>query len=120
MNYVNRSPGTFIVFANLVVYGVICVEIWMWTAATTAVVAATLALIAICAALICRSVLVLMDDDEADDIAGVQAAAAPAPAPAAAAPAAPRPVRAPAARPARPAVAATKPARSRPMAGHTA
>jgi hypothetical protein len=104
MPYINRSPGTFIVFANLVVYGVICVEIWMWTVATVAAITVTLVLIALCAGLICRSVLVLLEDG-ADEPAA-------APVPALAPPA-------PAARPVRPAVA-SRPAPSRPLAGHTA
>lgn len=62
MPLLDRSPGAFIALANLVVYGVVCVEIWMWTAASVAAVAVTLTLIAVCAGLICRAVLHLMDD----------------------------------------------------------
>lgn len=91
MPLLDRSPGAFIALANLVVYGVVCVEIWMWTAASVAAVAVTLTLIAVTAALICRAVLHLMDD-------GVS----PAPAPV------PRPVATPAAQEASPS------ARSRP------
>jgi len=62
MRYLDRSPGAFIVLANLVVYGVIGVEIWMWTVASVAAVAVTLALIAVVAGVICHSAVSLMDD----------------------------------------------------------
>lgn len=59
---IDRSPGAFIVLANLVVFGVIGVEIWMWTAASVPAVAFTLLLIAAVAGVICRATLHLMDD----------------------------------------------------------
>ncbi len=62
MLLINRSPGMFIVLANLVVFGVIGVEIWMWTAASTLAVAFTLTLIAVCAGVICLSAVRLLDD----------------------------------------------------------
>jgi len=87
MTYLDRSPGAFIALATLVVYGVVSVEIWMWTVASVAAVAVTLTLIAVTAVLICRSVLHLMED-------GTSAAPVASPTPAAA----PRAVAAPAAR----------------------
>ena len=48
--------------AAYVVYGVIAVEIWMWTAESVAAVALTLGLIAATAAGIARFALRLMDD----------------------------------------------------------
>lgn len=62
MSFIDRSPGAFIVLANVVVYGVVGAEIWMWTASSVAAVAVTLALIVACAAFICRAALSLMDD----------------------------------------------------------
>ncbi|WP_372791742.1 hypothetical protein [Paraconexibacter sp.] len=50
------------VLAFGVVYGVIAAEIWMWTAASTAAVAVTLALIIVVAGLICRSAVALLAD----------------------------------------------------------
>jgi hypothetical protein len=76
MNFIDRSPGAFIGLAAFVVYGVIAVEIWMWTAESAVAVAATLLLIIACAVMILRFALHLMDDGS-----GVEAvAAAPAPA----------------------------------------
>jgi hypothetical protein len=72
MSFLDRSPGAFIALANLVVYGVVAAEIWMWTAASVAAVASTLLLIIVCAGFICRAALRLMDDG---------ASARPAPAP---------------------------------------
>lgn len=63
MFLINRTPGGFIALANVVVYGVIGLEIWMWTVASVAAVAGVLVFIALCAVLICRSVVHLMDDD---------------------------------------------------------
>ena len=48
--------------ASMVVCDVVGVVIWMWAAATVAAVAVTLALVAACAAVLCRSVLQLMED----------------------------------------------------------
>lgn len=50
------------IVANVVVYGVVAAEIWMWTAASVAAVAVTLSLIVVCAGFICRAALNLMDD----------------------------------------------------------
>jgi hypothetical protein len=72
MLLINRSPGMFIVLANIVVFGVIGVEIWMWTAASTLAVAGTLALIAVTAGVICLSAVHLIDD-----ASGIEPKAAP-------------------------------------------
>jgi hypothetical protein len=98
---IDRSSGAFIALANLVVYGVIGVEIWMWTAASVLAVAFTLVLIAAVAGVICRATLHLMDDAAPGPVPGsvpvrVAAPAALAVTPAPAAPA-PAPAPAPAA-----------------------
>jgi hypothetical protein len=59
---IDRSPGLFIVLANVVVFGVIGVEVWMWTAASVLAVAFTLLLIATFAGVICAVTLRLLDD----------------------------------------------------------
>lgn len=77
MTYLDRSPGAFIALATLVVYGVVSVEIWMWTVASVAAVAVTLTLIAVTAVLICRSVLHLMEDGTSAPVASPTPSAAP-------------------------------------------
>lgn len=105
---IDRSPGQFIVWSNLVVYGVIGTEIWMWTAASVLAVAFTLALIATIAGLICRGMNRVLEERAdvpaplgADAAPAAPAVAAASPAAAAAVAAAPVPVRRAAVRPGR-------------------
>lgn len=92
MTLINRSPGAFIVLANVVVFGTIGAEAWMWGTATVAAVAATFVLI-IAIALLIGYAAVRMMDDSVSTPSDRPAVAAPAPevAPAPVAPAA-RPV----------------------------
>ena len=109
MSLINRSPGAFVVLASVVVYGVVCAEIWTWTVASTAAVVSTFVLIGIVAAVICRSVLVLLDD-ATDTVAFAAVAVVPA-----------RPAAVPARAPARAARPATpRPAAARPFTHHAA
>lgn len=62
MSLIDRTPGGFIALAAYVVYGVVAVEIWMWTAESAAAVAITLALILAVAASIAWYAVRLMDD----------------------------------------------------------
>lgn len=99
MHFIDRSPGWFLAFAGVVVYGVIGVETWMIVAGSTAALVGTMTLIAVAACLICASVVRLMDDATGDvvDVAEIeQPAVLPTPEPAA-------PRRRVAARPHRPA-----------------
>jgi hypothetical protein len=100
MHFIDRSPGGFLAFAGVVVYGVIGVEAWMWTEASVVAVAATLTLIAFTAGCICFAVVRLMEDVSGSDT-GVVDAEQPAVLPSRRELAAPRPRRA--ARPHRPA-----------------
>jgi hypothetical protein len=54
MSFLDETPGGFIAVANLILYGVVGVEIWMLTSASMAAMIATLALIIGVAALLCR------------------------------------------------------------------
>lgn len=83
MPLIDRSAGGFIALANVIVFGVVGAEIWMWTVATTAAIAVTLALIAVVAGVICAAVLHVMDDAPvtvAPVQAAVERAASPQPA----------------------------------------
>ncbi|WP_205696888.1 hypothetical protein [Conexibacter sp. SYSU D00693] len=94
MKLIDRSPGLFICAAFAVVYGVIGVEAWMWTAASVAAVAGTLTLIIAVALAIGTAFYKLLDD-------GTDAQPVPAATPEPVE--RPQAVRVPAARPARPA-----------------
>lgn len=73
------------IVANVVVFGVVAAEIWMWNAASVAAVTVTLALIVVCAGFICRAALSLMDDGTTTAAPAVAETVVPeeAPAPAA-------------------------------------
>ncbi|UTI64910.1 hypothetical protein NBH00_01580 [Paraconexibacter antarcticus] len=58
---IDRSPGLFIALANVVVFGVVGVEAWMWTASSVLAVAFTLLLIVTVAGGICAVTLRLLD-----------------------------------------------------------
>ena len=77
---IDRSPGLFIVLANVVVYGVIGVEAWMWTASSVLAVAFTLLLIATLAGVICAVTLRLLDDAAPAPTSTISRAAQPTPA----------------------------------------
>jgi hypothetical protein len=64
MSSINRSPGLFALVAFAVVYGVVAAEVWMCVTGTIAALVAVLLLIAVVAALICRSVVRLLADED--------------------------------------------------------
>jgi hypothetical protein len=66
MKLIDRSPGLFMALAFAVVYGVILMEAWMWTAASLVAVVGTLVLIAGTAMAIGHALHLLLADEDGD------------------------------------------------------
>jgi hypothetical protein len=92
MSLLDRTPGGFIALANVILYSVVLVECWMLTTASIAAMVATLTLVIVVAALLCRWMLNLLGpEDHALDYEPKRVKA-PVPAAAPITPARPRPV----------------------------
>jgi len=87
MSLLDRSPGAAITLANVVLYSVVGVEVWMLSSGSIPFLVATLALIASTAGLLVRWMMDLMGPEEHDlDLELPSAVEARVPQPAMAAP----------------------------------
>lgn len=79
MRLIDESPGLFLATAGAVVYTVIGIEIWMWTAESVVAVAMTLALIAMIAVGIVLWMSSVLEDATTVERAATEAEAVEAP-----------------------------------------
>lgn len=81
MKLADRSPAAVLLLAHVVVFGVVLVEIAMWSAPSPVFVGATLLLAAVVAVGVLRWFFSLLDEEDSAPVSAAVEAPAPAPAP---------------------------------------